>query len=355
MKSIFVFNLIAALIITTYCIFEDDRDEQKIEQETTTSFEAVYNDDEDIIEKAIESIENTAAEVNKLAKSATYTSNEIGLLYDEIIGILEDLEEFLKEPDHANKFLKAGGIDKIIMPHIDHGNTKLRGLVLIILKSLFLTLPTTKDAIPITAIDKLLDIFETDDNLAMKAHVLDILYEWLPENPKLQVRVMKQKGLEPFYEQVSKLDTSVISTLLDLFNTILNEHLKVRNARKQNSKMDMDKLILYQRIGLIERMSTPPVCNGLLNIFEATWSYSNDDNDVIAPVFKLIKNMKPFCVKVLQGKNKAINLFESLLKYVKDGGKEEYFDNLQVNTTDVKALLEDFVTELKQPLVKDEF
>lgn len=308
----------------------------------------------EIIEQAITNMESVAATAAKLTRERILPSEETEKHYDEMIETLADVIEIVRTPVNAYKFLKAKGIDRIIFPNIDIQYSKLRGQLLILLKVLFEVVPTTTDAvIPISTIDKLLDIFENDENLAMKAHVLDIFYIWLPENPKAQVRVMKLKGLEPFYNQITKLDTSVISTLLDLFNTILDEHIKVRKDLQKN-KVDSDKLLLYQQAGLIERMSTPTVCNGLLNIFQNTWSYITEDNDVIGPVLDLVKNMKPYCMSTLKGRSKSKELFNALLKYVQDDNKKEYLESLDLNVTDIKAVLEDYVRELKYT-VRDEF
>ncbi|XP_028156733.1 uncharacterized protein LOC114350227 [Ostrinia furnacalis] len=308
-----------------------------------------------IIENTISNLESVAAMAAKLTREGILPTEETEKHYDHMIETLAELIEMVKDQNNAYKFHKAKGIDRIIFHNMDIPYSRLRGPLLVLLKVLFEVVPTTTDAfIPISTIDKLLDIFENDDNLAMKAHALDILYIWLPENPKAQVRVMKLKGLEPFYHQVSKLDTSVISILLDLFNTILEEHIKVRNVDKQMTKADSDKIQLYRRIGLLERMSTPAVCNGLMKIFENTWSYVTDDNDVIGPVLDLVKNIKPYCMKVLRGQTKATELFQAILDYVQDGNKKEYLENLNVNITDMKTVLEDFIRELKYT-VKDEF
>jgi hypothetical protein len=318
--------------------------------------ESDYLNFTEVIEDAVLKVESQVIAAEKISRGGIIPTEEAEQLYDDIIETLEDINEIIKEPNNAYKFLNAKGVDRIVLRNMQVENQKLRTLALIILKTLFETIPTTTDAtVPITTIDKLLDIFENDDNLAMKAHALDVLYIWLPENPRMQVRVMKLKGLEPFYQQVTKLDTSVISTLLDLFNKILQEHIKVRYDRNQKSKMDSEKIILYQRIGLIERMSTAPVCNGLLNIFKTAWPYSNENNNMVVPIFNMVKSMKPYCVKIFKRKNKAIELLETLLEYVQDETNKEHIDKLELNSDDMKSLLNDFVEKLKAPPVKDEF
>lgn len=274
--------------------------------------------------------------------------------YDKILDRVEDVMEMMTQPNYAYNFLKAKGIDRVIMPNLGADHVKLRGVLLMFLKVLFELLPTTTDAvIPVNAVDKLIDVFEDDDNLGMKAHTLDILYAWLPGNPTAQLRVMKMRGLEPFYRQIPKLNTSVIATMLELFNKILDEHIKAREEYKQRS-IDSDKFIMYQRMGLIERVSTPTVCDGLLNIFYTTWSHTK--GDVVPPVFHLIRTIKPYCVKVHKGKGKAIKFFEALLEHLDAKTTEMYSEDSNINITDIKALLQDYVTEIKNEIhVKDEF
>lgn len=312
--------------------------------------------DAQIIEQAITKMESVAATAEKLAREGILPKDETNRHYDEIIDMLVDVTEMVKVKTNAYKFLNAKGIDKVIFPNLDIPYSKLRGQMLILLKVLFEVAPTTTDAvIPISTIDKLLDIFENDDKQAMKAHVLDILYIWLPKNPKAQVRVMKTKGLEPFYDQMANLDTPVISTILDLFNQILTEHIKVRQGT-QKTKADSQTLQIYKQIGLIERMSTPVVCNGLLNIFKTTqpWSHINEGTKIIGPVLDLVKKMKPYCMNTLRRRTNALEPFKELLEYVQEAGKKEHLESLNLNVSDIKAVLEDYVRELKHT-IKDEF
>ncbi|XP_026754142.3 uncharacterized protein LOC113514295 [Galleria mellonella] len=315
----------------------------------TTSSDTELVSHNDDLSRAIEKIE----EITATAEQSTLSIEDIEKLHEEMVPKIDDVIEMTKNPNNAYKFLKDKGIDRIVIPNLDIPNAKAKTQLLLLLKILFDIAPTTINAvIPINVVDKLLDIFENEDNLALKAHVLDILYVWLPENPKVQARVMKLKGLEPFYEQISKLDTNVIHTLLDLFNKIVKEHMEIRNNKQLRNKIDTDKLSLYQRIGLIERLSTTPVCNGLLNIFEDTWSYSTKDNDVIVPVLDLIIKIKPFCLKKFQGKAKAVELFDALLKFVKEDETKEYLESFNLNASDVERTLMEYVNFFKE--IKDE-
>lgn len=271
-----------------------------------------------------------------------------------MVSTIEDITEQLKDKANAYKFLNSKGIDRIITPTIGINDDALKEQLLILIKTLFDVAPvTTNDLIPISVVDKLLDIFEHDDNLDLKAHALDIMHAWLPNSPIIQARVMKLKGLEPFYDQVSKLDVKDIHTLLDLFNKILEEHTKVRDNKSQKTKEDYEKMQLYQKIGLIERMSTPQVCNGLFNILESL-EFTNDDTQISNSVLELVKNMKKFCLKMYKGKDKALKLFDELKEYVKNPQKIELMRSLDLNVTDIVMLVEDFAKHLKAN-VRDEF
>ncbi|XP_059050598.1 uncharacterized protein LOC131845545 [Achroia grisella] len=305
------------------------------------------------LEKSIANVEQIVAAAKQSYVKGAIPLDETDKLYDEMVKKIHDIVVMMKNPNNAYKFLKGKGIDRIIILNMDVPHEKLRTQLLVLLNTLFDIAPTTANAvIPINVVDKLLDIFENEDNLALKAHALDILYVWLPENPKVQARVMKLKGLEPFYHQISKLDTNVVHTLLDLFNKIVKEHLEIRSNIRPTSKTDSDKLILYQRIGLIERLSTTPVCNGLLNIFQTTWSYSTKDNDIIVPILNIMTKVKLFCLKNFQGNPKALELFNTLLKFVTDDKTKEYLESFKLNASEIETTLVEYVNSLKQ--VNDE-
>ncbi|KAJ8709585.1 hypothetical protein PYW08_009589 [Mythimna loreyi] len=308
------------------------------------------------MEKALKKLDLLVSTANKLSKMDA--SGDVIMrenpesIYDDMIKILNDIIEVVKNSNNAYRFLKANGIDRVVQQSLRANYDKLKTRTLILLKILFDVAPTTTSTvIPITVIDRVLDIFE-HDNLALKAHSLDVMYLWLPGNPKVQARVMKIKGLAPFYEQVSKLDMSVVKTLLDLFNTILMEHLKVKND-VQRTVVDSDKYKFYQRIGLLEHMKTPLVCNGLLNIFTKTWSDTTDEHNIIATVFDMLKNIKPFCLKLYRGKDDAKKLFLALKKFVKEPDNLEYFESRGLNVTEISQVIEEYVEKLRYS-VKDE-
>ncbi|XP_034837391.1 uncharacterized protein [Maniola hyperantus] len=349
------------LIYFILCSVADDRIEERNpifsqESEYSSTPSAVQDVDENKnIESFVQRIENIAASAEKSHREGILPSEHTDELHSRMVEILEDIMEQLKHKTNTYKFLNSKGVDRIITPIIGLNYEPLKKQLLIIIKTLFKVAPiTTKALIPISVVDKLLDIFEHDDNLALKAHALDIMYIWLPNNPIVQARVMRLKGLEPFYQQISKVDNTVIYTLLDLFHKILKEHIEVRNNKSQRNKEDYERMQLYQMIGLIERMSTPEVCNGLLNILEALMLSTNDDKQVITLIFELVKNMKIFCLKLYKGKDKASKLFDELENYFTNPQNLDLLRSLELNMTEVIMVVKDFVKNLKEN-VRDEF
>ncbi|CAH2097179.1 unnamed protein product [Euphydryas editha] len=291
------------------------------------------------IENVLEKIDQIAELVDKSRNKGILTTAEAEEKYDEIVDVLEDLVHILKTPENAETFLKIKGVDKIIPLIVGTGYERLKKQVLIVIKTLFNVAPsTTTLLIPVTVVDKLLDIFEHDANLALKTHALDIMHNWLPNNPRVQARVMKVKGLEPFYDQVSKLEESVIYTLLDLFNRILEEHVRARNDTSLENYSLYKKL--YQQIGLIERMSTPQVCTGLLNIFELILPFKEKDEQFSKVIVELMKNIKPFCLKIYINKSRPYKIFSAFKSYFAD--KMDVFVKLGYDSTEVTMLLEEF-------------
>ncbi|CAH0721030.1 unnamed protein product, partial [Brenthis ino] len=317
-------------------------EERKI---TTPNYQTISpNEDIIDIENSLEKIEHLAVLADKSRKDGVLPIEHTEYLYEKITDTLDELVDFLKTSQNTYKFLNNKGIHRIINSIIGINYESLKKQFLIILKTLFIVAPvTTNEVIPSSIIDKLLDIFENDDNLALKAHALDIMHTWLPRNPKIQARVMKLKGLEPFYHQVTKLDISVVYTLLELFNNILQEHL-IERSKSQKDKTDFETIKLYENIGLIERMSTPTVCNGLLNIFKGI--SVRDDLELPPVVFDLLRNIKPFCLKIYKGKAQDVNVFKSLRKKVNN--------NIKFDIIDAKKLLEEYIQKINGNL-RDEF
>lgn len=259
--------------------------------------------------------------------------------------ILNLLDE---DPTNAYKFLEFGGIETVINSQLAIFHLGLRTQLLILIKKLFEMAPSTTNAMmPINAVDKIVDIFEGDSDERIKATVLDILHVWLPNNPRIQARVMKMKGLEPFYEQALKLDGAAVNMLLDLFNKILEEHYQVRSQKKYSNAADINKLNIYKKIGLIERLSNPVTCNGLLNIFEATWSSRSRSADISLPVFKILKKVNNHCFGVFRGNDKAIQVFENFLDTLRE--KESSFSEKGLNATEFQTMLKTYIEKLKTP------
>ena len=273
-------------------------------------------------------------------------------IYDDMIVVLDEIIEVVHNSNNAYKFFKANGLDRIVQQNLKVEYDMLKKRTLVLLKVLFDVAPTTTMALmPVTVIDRLVDVFE-HDNLALKGYSLDVMYAWLPANPKVQARVMKIGGFAPFYDQVGKLDSKVIKTLLDMFNAILKEHLNVFSGA-QRTAVDSDHMKFYKRIGLLEHMKTPLVCNGLLSIFKKTWYYGTNDSNLIITVFDMLKYIKEYCLDTYRGKEEAKKLFLAFRKYVKDPENLEYFQSNSLNVTDISQVIEEYVEKLKQNF-KDE-
>lgn len=291
--------------------------------------------------------------LNAEKSSEIDSTEDTDVNHDSMAEILDEIIYSVKDQTHAYQFMKSNGLSRVISANLGIDHPEMRTKLLILLKTLFEVAPvTTKALIPKGIVTRLLDIFESDPNLALKAHALDVLYQWLPNNPDIQVRVMKLKGLEPFYAQINQLDISVIQTLLELFNTILKEHVEARSEIAQVTKKDHDRHVLYQKIGLLERMETSNVCNGLVNIFEIVWAYKSN-GELMKVVLELIENTKPFCGDLLKGKTKALALFEAMLKFVRDDEKKEYFEEIGLDAAKFESVLEDYVDKVRTE--RDEF
>lgn len=303
---------------------------------------------ENALVTVIEKFEQKAAAADKLDREGTKSQEEIYPYYDDmsvdantIVDLLDD------DPTNAYKFLEFGGIETVINSQLAIFHLGLRTQLLNLTKKLFEMAPSTTNAMmPPNAVDKIVDIFEGDSDEGIKAKALDILYVWLPNNPRIQARVMKMKGLEPFYEQALKLDGTVVNILLDLFNKILEEHYHARSQKKYSKTSDLNKLNIYKKIGLIERLSNPVTCNGLLNIFEATNSRWQSA-DVTLPVFKLLKKVNNHCFSVFKGNNKALQIFENFLKTLTE--KESFLSEKGLNATEFRIMLKTYIEKLKIP------
>lgn len=308
------------------------------------------------VSNAIEKFESKSDLAEKNAREGVLPTEEIDNRYEELAGAAERIIELMNNPNNVYKFIKEKGIDRVIVPNLANEHDELRTQLLILIKILFDVAPTTTTVMmPVSVVDRLLDIFENDFNSGIKAHAFDILYSWLPGNPKIQARVMKMKGLEPFYRQITYLDASVVYKILDLFNKILVEHVTVRNDITQRTKADMQKLDVYKKIGLIERVSTTTVCRGLLTIFRTAFEYNNKDEEIMIPVFDIIKNIKPYCLNLYKGSTSTYELFENLLKYVQEVKERAgSFKEVGLNVNEAEAVLREYVDILKEHVLKQE-
>lgn len=297
----------------------------------------------------METFEQRAAVAEKLDREGTKSQEEIYPHYDDMSVDANTIANLLDDdPTNAYKFLELGGIETVINSQLGIFHLGLRTQLLNLTKKLFEIAPSTTNAMmPINAVDRIVDIFEGDSDEGIKATALDILYVWLPNNPKIQARVMKMKGLEPFYEQALKLDGTAVNMLLDLFNKILDEHYQARSQKKFTNAADFNKLNIYKKIGLIERLSNPVTCNGLLNIFEATWNSRLGSADITLPVFKILKKVNNHCFGVYKGNNKAIQIFESFLGTLSE--KEKVFSENGLNATEFHTMLKTYIEKLKSP------
>ncbi|KAF9799436.1 hypothetical protein SFRURICE_003133 [Spodoptera frugiperda] len=284
---------------------------------------------------------------------ATAEANNNEAAYENALDVLHSLVEYTRNSNNAYKFIKLKGIDRIIPMNLKSNNIKVRTRTLIFMKSLFDIAPTTMSAsMPIVIVDKILDIFETD-KMPLKSHAVDVLTYWLPGNPRVQARVMKLKGLVPFYDQVDKLDTHVIVSLVNLFTKVLQEHIRVRSD-SQKHLVDNDQMKFYLRTGLLEYMSTETVCNGLLDILTKLWSSSSEEHGVLVVAFDLIKTIQPYCLTMYQTNERAKKLFADLSTFVNDADNQEFFDVYNLNVTDVALVVAGYMEKFNVPNIKDE-
>ncbi|XP_063369044.1 uncharacterized protein LOC134657426 [Cydia amplana] len=293
-----------------------------------------------------------AAELGqKMAQDGVHTQEEAEKQYVKMAQLLEEMLDYMYSANNAYSFLQAKGLDTMIVPNMHITFWQLRTSLLQLLKALFDIAPTTTaTVIPDTILDKLVDIYEQDDDLDIKIHAIELLSVWLPGNPQAQTRVMKMKGLLPFYKQLAKLDPLLTKLTLELFNKIMNEHIAARNKKLQRNKADYKTFQMYQQIGLIERLSTPMFCNGLLKIFEAVFSTGSlykDAKDLLPPVLKLLQVIKPHCSRVYNGRSKVETLIEQVLETVQEPSTREDLEKQMVNVTEVIESLTDFAELVK--------
>lgn len=308
---------------------------------------------DDAVQDAVENCEEKMLAALNAEQEGNLTEDEMQTLYKDAIFALEDLTELMDSPSNVYSFYKMRAVDTILKPHFP----KFRELtvrLLTLTKTLFSVAPTTSSAMmPVKFVDRLLDLFDSDAHMSLRMHSLDILALWLPGNPKVQARVMKLKGLEPFYKDINKFDSSVVRTLLTMFNEILFEHLAVMKDDAQRTLTDQQKMNVYKKIGLVDRVETSTFCNGLLNIFENIWSYSVSNDEILLPVFELTKNLKPLCISNFNDRVKALELFQDFKKHVNDLKEKDskIFDMDKL--LEYEEVFNGYIDKLKD--VRDEF
>ncbi|XP_063541930.1 uncharacterized protein LOC134750641 [Cydia strobilella] len=305
----------------------------------------------EIMAHAMEEFMAAAELGQKMAQDGIHTQEETEKQYVKMAQLLEEMLHYMYSANNAYSFLQAKGLNTIIVPNMHITFSQLRTSLLQLLKALFDIAPTTTvTAIPDTILDKLVDIYEQDDDLDIKIHAIELLSVWLPGNPQAQTRVMKMKGLLPFYKQLAKLDPLLTKLTLELFNKIMNEHIAARNKKLQKNKADYKTFQRYQQMGLIERLSTPLFCNGLLKIFEAVFSTGSehkDTKDLLPPVLKLLQVIKPHCSRVYNGRSKVETLINQVLEKVQEPSTREDLEKQMVNVTEVIESLTEFAELVK--------
>lgn len=317
------------MYIDQFCIVSDSIEPSTITYQT--------NDDMKDIDKNLEEIKQLITIMNKYDRDVP--RERIEELYEKITEKFKDLTSSLKTSDDAYKILNNKETDQIIKSIININYEPLKKQLLVLMKTLFSVAPvTTKELLPPQIIDKVLDIFKKDKSF-LKTLALEIISMWLPNNPKIQARFMKLNGLELLYDQITKLDTSLVFNLLALFNNILEEHLSIRNKSHKDENV-YEKIKLYEHIGLIDRISTPTLCNGLLNIF-AIMSQRNDF-EIQPTVISLLKNIKPFCLRSYNGKIQAAKILEVLKTHVIDLYEED-----SEHSVEALKLLDEYITYIK--------
>lgn len=304
----------------------------------------------------IQMFEEVALRAHESVKDGILPLEDIEELYDEMVAIAQGIVDLNINPNNAYKFVQEKGLDRIVAPNLKLSHVPLKRQLLVLTRQLFDIAPSTvKHIIPVDVLDSVLQIFDSDDNPSIKAYALDVLSVWLPGNPKMQARVMKLKGLDPFYNQIPKLDFTVIQTLLELFNKILDEHIAAR-AEENLETITRKDVALYQRIGLLERVSTGRVCDGLMNIFETSLPDPpmTSSGEILPSMFELIIKIEPFCLKVYKRKSKPLKVFNELLQLLNDPKVEKVFAEREGSLMDIRNILEKYVSELKQNATKDE-
>lgn len=308
---------------------------------------------ENAAEKATQRLEELSSAVGDIEETTEALEHSAKLEgnYKDLIEAYDNVIDAVKDKNNAHLFLKGKGLQKVVSRQLGTNHPVLKARLLVLVKTLFEVAPDRTNAVaPKTMLNRILDIFEKDDDSDIKIHALDVLAKWLPNNPESQVRVIKIKGLESFYSGINTLDSPVIKSLLDLFNTIITEHVDARNedVNQKTKRLNKDKLAMYQRMGLLERIETPTICKGLIGVFELIWD--KDDIEMVKTVFDLVKTTKPFCVNILRGDTSADLMFKEFLNVLNNADPE--LENV-LNVPDMRAVIEDYIQVIKP--VKDEF
>lgn len=291
--------------------------------------------------RSLEKFGDVAEYKNKLNQVVTPRMKE---LFRSINVYIARIVQLTKHPEDANKFLEKDGFQKCVLPNMWIEYPEMRKNFLILTKQLLEVTPQTIKVIPIELLDQLLRIFDKDDDLNNKSLVVDILYIWLPGHPKVQARVMQLSGLNPFYTHLPKLNTNVVYNMIDLFNTLIKEH---RDFRNNSALYSEEEKKLYQKIGLIQHISTRENCRGLLTIFHDAFQHNTKDNNILIPTLELMKLVQPTCTKRFKGLKKAFEFFTLLQNYISDKDNRKFLRDFMADADEIEAAINKYVEELK--------
>lgn len=288
--------------------------------------------------RSLEKFVGAAKDIDSLNKVVTPRMKE---LFRTINIYVSRIIVLTLNPDDALKFLEKEGFSKCVLPNMWIEHPELRTNLLRLTKQLMEMTSHTVKVIPIEVLDQLLRVFENDENLYHKTMVIDILYIWLPRHPEVQARVIQLSGLDPFYDQIPKLDTNVVYNMIDLFNTLIKEHQEVRKSKELYTKEERK---LYQRIGLLKQISTGKNCNGFLTIFQDALDHNTKNNNLLVPALELARLVRAVCTKKYKGRKKPMDLFIRLQSYVAEN--REHLNKFVPDLEQVEAALTEYVEDL---------
>ncbi|KAJ2940032.1 hypothetical protein O0L34_g14065 [Tuta absoluta] len=328
---------------------------EPIEPEAANELESVEPEapavPEDVhVNDAIKDFEEAAYNAVHFEKHGHPLIVDIPDCFETMAAKVANITDLLKDSRKVYKFIELRGIDRVIVPYLHYNQTSVRTNLLNLTQLLFDVAPMTTSAVmPLTTLGKLLNIFETDDNMTVKARTMYIFYAWLPENPRVQARVMQIKGLEPFYEQMHKLDAAVINTQMRLISKIIKEHIRARNSRTISDEKIFNT---YIKMGLLEKLRSDNLCHGLFIIFTNIWKDKGENQtDTLYPVFEIITDIEPYCNEKLKGTQDAVETLVAMYEYIARSGEATKlkYEGLGLNTTELKLVLNKYIIQLSPP------